>query len=121
MGRLNKSYKDSSRKLCDILESEPGIRVHCRPTGGYFVWVDFLDLPEIDDEANSPAAMFAKYCLDNGLKFMPGVKCDSVFECFEQSRQPKELCHNSARLCFADMNIDDTEDGARLLIRLYRK
>ena len=119
--RLNQSYKDRCRKLCGILESEPGIRINCHPSGGYFVWVDFLDLPEADDESNSPAEMFARYCLDHGLRFMPGIKCDSVFECFEQSGQPKELCHNSARLCFADMNIDDIENGARLLVRLYRE
>lgn len=126
---LNDSYKERCRILCDILESEPGIRISCRPTGGYFVWVDFLDLQEAettdggdgDDGADSPASVFARYCFDRGLKIMPGMKCDSVYACFEQSGQPKELCQHSARLCFADMDVDDVRDGARMLVQLYRE
>ena len=125
--RLNASYKERCRILCDVLESEPGIRIHCRPAGGYFVWVDFLDLPDAEKQdgdkcaADSPASIFARFCFDRGLKFMPGIKCDSVFERFEQSGQPKELCQHSARLCFADMDVDDIENGARFLIELYRE
>lgn len=134
--RLNASYKDRCRILCDILETaEPSsIRIRCRPTGGYFVWVDFLDLPAAAAETtrvvgssteegadNSPASLFARYCLARGLKIMPGIKCDSVFDCFEQSGQPKELCQNSARLCFADMDVNDIADGARLLIQLHKE
>jgi 2-aminoadipate transaminase len=130
--RLNESYKMRCKILCNVLESEPGIRIRCRPNGGYFVWVDFLDLPEaetmqvdvdvgVEDGTDSPASVFARYCFERGLKFMPGMKCDSVFESFEQSGQPKELCQNSARLCFADMDADDVGDGARLLIELYRE
>ena len=125
--RLNESYKERCRILCDVLESEPGIQLHCRPTGGYFVWVDFLDLPgaethsDTSSGADFPASVFARFCFDRGLKIMPGIKCDSVFESFEQSRQPKELCQNSARLCFADMDLDKVEDGARFLVDLYRE
>eukprot|EP00536_Pseudo-nitzschia_multiseries_P002562 jgi/Psemu1/183704/e_gw1.34.173.1 len=120
--RLNESYKDRCEALCNILESEPGIQIHCRPMGGYFVWVDFLDLPQAENEvSDSPASLFAKYCLDRGLKFMPGVKCDLVMDCFEQSQQPKELCGSSARLCFADMDRNDVTDGAKLLVQLYRE
>lgn len=125
--RLNKSYKERCRILCDVLESEPGIRIRYRPKGGYFVWVDFLDLPEADNEigsdsgADSPASTFARYCFKRGLKFMPGIKCDSVYDCFEQSGQPQELCQNSARLCFADMDVQDVADGAKLLVQLYRE
>jgi len=133
--RLNESYKERCKILCNVLESEPGIRISYRPNGGYFVWVDFLGLPEAEttteigvgvdvggkDGTDSPASVFARYCFERGLKFMPGIKCDSVSECFEQSGQPKELCQSSARLCFADMDIDDVWDGARLLIELYRE
>ena len=121
---LNASYKERSKKLCDTLESEPGIQIRCRPTGGYFVWVDFLDLPEPDSQSSateSPASVFARFCFERGLKFMPGIKCDSVFDNFEQSKQRKGLCQNSARLCFADMDVDDVEDGAKMLIQLYRE
>jgi hypothetical protein len=91
--------------------------------------VDFLDLQEAettdggdgDDGADSPASVFARYCFDRGLKIMPGMKCDSVYACFEQSGQPKELCQHSARLCFADMDVDDVRDGARMLVQLYRE
>ena len=80
---------------------------------GYFLWVEFSNI--------SSAEIFAVYCLDRGLKFMPGVRCDSVLEGFEQSGQPKELCQHSARLCFADMDIIDVSDGAKLLVKLYRE
>eukprot|EP00531_Pseudo-nitzschia_arenysensis_P007519 CAMPEP_0116117666 /NCGR_PEP_ID=MMETSP0329-20121206/1693_1 /TAXON_ID=697910 /ORGANISM="Pseudo-nitzschia arenysensis, Strain B593" /LENGTH=473 /DNA_ID=CAMNT_0003611243 /DNA_START=142 /DNA_END=1563 /DNA_ORIENTATION=+ len=125
--RLNESYKERCQILCDVLQSEPGIQLCYRPTGGYFVWVDFLDLPGVktlcdgSSGSDSPASVFARFCFDRGLKFMPGIKCDSVFESFEQSKQPKELCQNSARLCFADMDLDDVEDGARMLVDLYRE
>jgi hypothetical protein len=80
---------------------------------GYFLWVEFSSI--------SSAEIFAGYCLDRGLKFMPGVRCDSVLEGFEQSGQPKELCQHSARLCFADMDTKDVSDGAKLLVKLYRE
>ena len=124
---LNESYRERCRILCDVLESEPGIEIHSRPTGGYFLWVDFLDLPgaetQVDGDCgeDSPASLFARLCFGRGLKFMPGIKCDSVVECFEQSGQPKDLCQYSARLCFADMDVDDVGDGALLLIELYRE
>mmetsp|Transcript_18589 Transcript_18589/g.27570 ORF Transcript_18589/g.27570 Transcript_18589/m.27570 type:complete len:502 (+) Transcript_18589:38-1543(+) len=127
LDKLNESYKDRCKILCSILESEPGIRICYRPMGGYFMWVEFLDLTtaekKIDNNVieDSPVSTFAKFCLDHGLKFMPGVKCDSVLDCFEQSQQPKELCETSARLCFADMDAGDVADGAKLLVHLYRK
>ena len=127
LNRLNESYKERCQTLCNILESEPGIQIRCRPTGGYFVWVEFLDLPlaetKVDDVGadDSPASVFARYCLDRGLKFMPGVRCDSVMDCFEQSQQSKGLCGSSARLCFADMDQNDVADGAELLVQLYRE
>ena len=114
LNRLNGSYRDRCLALCGVLESEPGIRIRRRPEGGYFLWVDFLGLPET-------ASVFAAYCFDRGLRFMPGTKCDSVVEGFEQSGQPKELCENSARLCFADMDEGNVVDGATLLVRLYRE
>ena len=81
LDRLNESYKDRCRILCDILESEPGIKIRYRPMGGYFVWVDFdfwgLPVTEtkvVDDVGGDCSASgFAGYCLDRGLKFMPGV------------------------------------------------
>jgi hypothetical protein len=80
---------------------------------GYFLWVEFSNI--------SSAEIFAGYCLDRGLKFMPGMRCDSVLEGFEESGQPKELCQHSARLCFADMELKDVSDGAKLLVKLYRE
>ena len=121
---LNASYQERCETLCDVLDSEPGIRIACRPAGGYFVWVDFLDLPRTEDETGAgepPSSAFASHCLRHGLRFMPGVRCDPVVDGFQQSGQPKDLCESSARLCFADMDLHDVSDGAKLLVRLYRE
>ena len=113
--------------------------------------VEFLDLPEAGTSnanncngndsndgdgasakpSSSPASIFSEYCLDRGLKIMPGIRCDPVHthpapktedSLFDQcGQQPRDLCYHSARLCFADMDADDVADGARLLARLYRE
>ncbi|KAL3914806.1 MAG: hypothetical protein SGILL_005947 [Bacillariaceae sp.] len=118
--KLNASYQARCDMLCDILQTEPGIQVRIRPTGGFFVWVDFLDLPKDESSQLDPASAFATYCLSRGLKFMPGVRCDPLVDDCDQSRQSKDLCYNSARLCFADQNVEDVENGAKLLIDCYR-
>jgi thiaminase/transcriptional activator TenA len=125
--QLVTSYKARCKKLCEILESEPGIHIRNRPLGGFFLWVDFKNLPEPSAAEDTPsvggdaAAAFAKYCFDRGLKIMPGSRADSVLEDCASSRQPKDLCFNSARLCFADMDVQDLEEGATLLIQYYRQ
>lgn len=110
---LIQAYRERSEVLCDILETEPGIKIHNRPRGGYFIWIEFLHIASTDN--------FYQYCLDRGVKFMPGTKCDPFLESCEQSMQPKDLCHNAARLCFADMDKQDVSDGAMLLVALYRE
>ena len=113
LDNLIASYKERSDILCDILETEPGIKIHKRPSGGYFVWIDFL---------NMNTDTFYSFCLGRGLKFMPGIKCDPMMEDnFEMSMQEKGLCQHSARLCFADMDKDDIAEGAHLLVTLYRE
>jgi DNA-binding transcriptional MocR family regulator len=118
---LVQSYRDRCNMLCDILQAEPGIQIYNRPIGGFFVWVDFVDLPNNEDEFKDPASAFAQFCLDRGLKIMPGTRCDSTLQDYASSQQSGELCYNSARLCFADMDVQDVEKGAKLLIECYRE
>ena len=124
--RLITAYKERCQILCDVLASEPRIRVFLKPTGGYFVWVEFANLSaagtssDVGSAPEDPASRFARYCAGHGLKVMPGTKCDLVPDDFLQSEQPRDLCHNAVRLCFADMDRDDVEAGARRLIELYR-
>lgn len=113
---LNAAYKDRSQSLCRILDTEPGIEIANRPLGGFFLWVSFSNLPPGTD-----ASTFAGYCLKRGLKFMPGVRCDSVINDCTSSNVPHDLCKNSARLCFADMDVKDVEEGAKLLLQYFRE
>ena len=121
LDKLIMSYRTRSQMLCDTLETENGIRIHKKPEGGYFCWVEFTNIESVED--------FANYCQDGGLTIMSGLICDAMLDDDEgnyntveqQSHQSRELCKHSARLCFAYMDKADIVDAAKLLIKLYRE
>lgn len=59
--------------------------------------------------------------MERGVKIMPGVRCDPTIQDYYCSGQPKELCYQSARLCFADMDQTDVEEGAKHLVQYYQE
>ena len=116
---LNTAYAKRCQALCDILQTEPGIQIDTIPLGGYFVWVTFSG---IDD-----TAVFDEYCQSKGVKFLAGRRCDSLSSEDDKEGEniwtcglPANTCQKRARLCFADMDFDDLEQGARLLVSCYR-
>jgi DNA-binding transcriptional MocR family regulator len=119
--RLRDRYEMRCNLLCDILEHDSSIRLTCRPTGGYFVWIQ---LPEI---MNLQAVnKFSEYCMDNGLRFMPGTRCDAcpVKNSNEQQRHVQKVekyaLHSYARFCFVKLNSNDIENGATLFLQCLR-
>jgi DNA-binding transcriptional MocR family regulator len=117
LNKLNAAYKERSRRLYEILQTEPGIQIDSIPLGGYFLWISFSG---VDDTTT-----FVEYCESQGVKFLPGKRCDPLDE--ENSNAaafsglPPNECQKWARLCFADLDVEDLEDGAKLLISCYRE
>lgn len=85
------------------------------PTGGYFLWVAF---PGVDTEE------FLGICMREGVKFLPGGRCDP-FEGEENISASSGLDPNEfkshARLCFADMDLEEIENGAKLLVLCFQE
>ena len=98
---LQEAYRHRATLLCNILKQE-NIQVCVQPTGGYFVWIE-LPVDNVSD--------FASYCLEHGIKFLPGLSCDQ----FEG-----EDCAPYGRLCFADLPLAHLEVGAKTLGSLLR-
>jgi 2-aminoadipate transaminase len=93
---LQAAYQERAKILYNALIDE-AITVCIPPTGGYFLWV----LLPVDNVAN-----FLIFCQDRGVQFLPGNTCDPF--------QGKS-CASYARLCFADLPMNDLTKGAKLL------
>lgn len=65
--------------------------------------------------------MFLEFC-DGRIKFMPGVRCD-IAKGMDPTYHKKEdrLFTSNARLCFADLDVDDLETGIAELIACFRE
>lgn len=113
--KLIKAYQERSHKLHHIMSSEPGIHFDTEPRGGYFAWVSF---DGIDDTGE-----FLTFCSERGVRFLPGEKChisgpiDSTHSPNTQSMD----CNQWARFCFADLDMDNLETGANLIVQCYRE
>jgi 2-aminoadipate transaminase len=110
--RLNEKYRDRSHELCDILKTEPRIQIDSIPKGGYFLWITFP--PEVKS-----ASVFLEFCKSKGLKFLSGERCDTFHGL--SGLGDSLLCNLSARLCFADMNVEDMRKGAKLLVSSFQE
>lgn len=105
--RLRKQYQKRCNLLCDVIDSEPDIELLCRPLGGYFVWIRF-------PERMGPVDDFLNYCLERGVNFMPGQRCDSSPD------DASSLLQSHARLCFAKMDAEELEQGSALLLACFQ-
>ena len=119
--RLNKEYANRARKLCAILQEDERIVLpNGCPTGGYFLWLKF--------EQNVDSEEFLAFCIDQGteVRFRPGTLCDA----FANHSDGEEQIANDetsgvtaasfrsyARLCFADLDEADLEEGGRELLK----
>ena len=111
---LNRCYQQRSQLLVDILATEPRIKIAHRPIGGYFVWVTFESIRNVSE--------FLEYCRKRGLIFLAGDRCDVFAGQHNETKSglSRNVCSSSARLCFADMDVQDLEQGAKLLVELYK-
>jgi 2-aminoadipate transaminase len=111
--RLRQTYQLRCNLLCNILESEKAIELFCRPTGGYFVWIRTSSFYITND--------FLMHCLEHGIRFMPGYKCDCAKEISSPHFELNSSLKFYARLCFAKLNNNEIEDGAKLFLKCFRE
>jgi 2-aminoadipate transaminase len=112
LATLNGAYQERSQMLCEILTSGEGIRLHRLPIGGYFVWVSFDGIADTTD--------FLEFCLERGIRFLPGVRCDVTTPCGALELGESNSCRRYARFCFADLDLDDIKEGAHRVVECYR-
>ena len=122
--KLNKEYADRARKICTILQEEERIVLpNGCPTGGYFLWARF------PQDVNSEE--FLEFCVDRGtdVRFRPGALCDAFTNYLdgedqisndEASGVASSSFQSYARLCFADLDTRDLEDGSRELVKAFK-
>lgn len=117
--RLRDQYQIRCNLLCDLLERETSIRLTCRPTGGYFIWIQ---LPRIMDQ--QAAGKFMDFCIDHGVRFMPGTRCDARPVEYPTDQHvglsDEYSLYSYARLCFAKLNSNDILQGAELFLQCLR-
>ena len=147
--KLCNAYEERSKLLVSILQTEPLIQIDTIPLGGYFIWITFTkcsepptvsasasasDEDKADDVTYYNAADVLKYCREHAqVNFLVGDRCDSFSNINEEeekqkgsniwytSELPADCCQYSARLCFADLDLKDLEDGARNLVRAFQE
>lgn len=122
--KLNKEYADRARMVCAILQEDERIVLpNGCPTGGYFLWVKFLR--DVDSEE------FLKFCdaQNTDVRFRPGALCDAFAnnldgeernENDEASGVTTTSFRSYARLCFADLDERDLEQGSRELVKAFK-
>jgi DNA-binding transcriptional MocR family regulator len=119
---LQDAYYERSQLLCRILlegnddatmnNADDSIRICTRPMGGYFLWIQ---LP-----SRVKAVDFGGYCLESGgVKILPGPSCDPFVT--DDTTEGTDFVSNHARLCFADLSLEDLEHGARRLKELLQE
>jgi DNA-binding transcriptional MocR family regulator len=110
--KLNAAYKQRVKLLCDILQTDSRIEIGATPTGGYFLWVAFPGVM---------AEEFLEICMRKGVKFLPGGRCDPFENASASSGLDHDEFHSHARLCFADMDLEEIESGAKLLVSCFQE
>ena len=124
LSNLIVTYQERAALLCLTLQGEPRIHISTVPRGGYFVWISFAGIADTSRQ-------FLPYCQERGVNFLPGIRCGSFVRRQEPQQHQQQHaandddnddeCKRSARLCFADMNVDDIENGAQLLVKCYQE
>ena len=122
--KLNAEYANRARKICTILQEDERIVLpNGCPTGGYFLWVKFPQ--DVDSEE------FLKFCVDQGtdVRFRPGALCDAFANHLDKEEQisndeasgvASTSFRSYARLCFADLDMRDLEDGSREMVKVFK-
>jgi DNA-binding transcriptional MocR family regulator len=116
--RLQVALQQRSRLLVQILSTEPGVCIDTIPLGGYFVWISFRGVHD--------TKQWLEFCLKRGVQFLPGSRCNvisSTSSCDDKHgtvMDKNDGCQQWARLCFADLDMDQIKVGANLLISCYR-
>jgi 2-aminoadipate transaminase len=113
LANLNTAFQERSNRLCQILSSDKGIHFDTKPLGGYFVWVSF-------DGINDTGS-FLSFCSERGVRFLPGERCDVSHGDDNDSTTNFGDCRRWARFCFADLELEDLEKGASLVVQCYRE
>ncbi len=114
LANLNLAYRERSARLCQIISSDDGIIFDTEPLGGYFTWVSFDGIDNTGD--------FLTFCSDRGVRFLPGERCDVSGP--QENHYPNDQrtdCRRWARFCFADLDMDELETGAKLIVQCYRE
>jgi len=126
LARLRQTYERRCNLLCDLLENagcgeeseSSGLRLVCRPVGGYFVWIRLSE--KIGPEMNE----FLEYCRENyGVNFMPGTRCDACSPDDDEttsSHHGKNALQPYVRLCFAYLNEESLRQGAEEFLSSYK-
>jgi DNA-binding transcriptional MocR family regulator len=123
LAKLQAALQQRSRLLVEILSLEPGIGIDTIPLGGYFVWISFQGVHD--------TSQLLEYCLKRGVGFLSGSRCnisirsgnndnDEHGNVMDNSNDDTDYCQQWARLCFADLDMQQLKEGATLLVSCYR-
>lgn len=122
LDKLNSAYRQRSQQLYQILSSEHGIHFDTEPLGGYFAWISFDGIDDTGD--------FLTFCVDRGIRFLPGERCDVSHDdtSTNNGSRPSSTtstdstdCRRWARVCFADLDLNELEAGAHRMVQVYRE
>jgi DNA-binding transcriptional MocR family regulator len=140
LAKLVTGLQQRAAKLVKILQSDERIHITTLPMGGYFVWITF---PQ-----GCSATDVLEYCQQKKtqVSFFPGDRFDSFATLEEDARKKQkaaaavgggggggrrllsfksglkaDLFRRSARLCFADINIEDLEVGAKAFVKAFQE
>jgi 2-aminoadipate transaminase len=126
LSKLQTALQQRSRLLVEILSSEPGILIDTIPLGGYFIWISFQGVHDTNQ--------LLQYCLKRGVGFLAGSRCNIGITSGNNDNNDEhgtvmdnstnddsnDDCQQWARLCFADLDLQQLKEGATLLISCYR-
>jgi DNA-binding transcriptional MocR family regulator len=127
--KLQTALQQRCQLLVEILSMKSGICLDTVPLGGYFIWISFCGVHD--------TTPFLEYCVKRGVQFLPGTRCDinsnhgnlhdddndeyhSNIIIDNNDNDNDHDCQQWARLCFADLDMQQLKEGATLLISCYR-
>ncbi|KAL3807580.1 hypothetical protein ACHAXA_000382 [Cyclostephanos tholiformis] len=114
LDKLKHEYAKRYEMMCNILKDEPRIAVLTKDypgnrRGGYFIWIEFPPVVNSDK--------FLRYSTENyGLKFMAGGRCDP----FNEASPSGEYIRSCARLCFADIDLEELAPATFTFLEAFR-
>ena len=140
LNKLVHAYQERTQLLVSILQTEPLIQIDTIPCGGYFVWITFTSSKDPYSSDYYVALDVLNYCRELAqVNFLVGDRCDSftniqhdsqgtngnndddVARMMYESELPPDCCQYSARLCFADLTLEDLEEGAKRLVSAFQE